>query len=76
MFGAEDSTVDSIKIVKHVPHQFEWKVQDPNQEITTKQKKKSIKQRLGDTDLKKAPILLKDGDHIGVLVNGEAEDDL
>ena len=27
-------------------------------------------------DLKKPPLLLKDGDEIGVLVNGGADDDL
>ena len=75
LFGAEDSTLDTMKIVKHVPHQSEWKVLDPNETVTYKQKKKTIKTRAGDLELKKPPILLKDGDHIGVLVNGSIEDD-
>lgn len=76
IFGEDDSTVSSMKIIKHIPHQFEWKVLDPDEELTIKQKKKSIKQRAGDIELKKPPILLKDGDHIGVLVDGSTEDDL
>ena len=62
LFGSEDSAVSSIKIVKHVPHQFEWKVLDPDEEVTFKQKKKTVKQRAGDMDLKKPPLLMKDGD--------------
>lgn len=62
LFGSEDSSVSSIKIVKHVPHQFEWKVLDPDEEVTFKQKKKTVKQRAGDMDLKKPPLLMKDGD--------------
>ena len=62
LFGGEDSSVNSIKIVKHVPHQFEWKVLDPDEEVTFKQKKKTVKQRAGDMDLKKPPLLMKDGD--------------
>ena len=58
-----------------MPHQFEWKALDPNEEITYKQKKKTIKELAGKLELKKPPILLKDGDHIGVLVDGSAEDD-
>ena len=49
---------------------------DPEEELTIKQKKKTIKLRAGDVELKKPPILLKDGDHIGVLVDGSAVDDL
>jgi len=64
-----------MRIVKHVPHLFEWKVMDPNEEVTVKNKKKSTKHRLGDLELKKPPILLKDGDHIGVLVDGNTVDD-
>ena len=76
IFGGEDSTVQSIKIVKHVPHQFMWRELDPEEQVTIKVKKKSEKHRLGDLDLSKPPILLKDGDHIGVLVDGGATDDL
>lgn len=66
----------SMKICKHVPHQFNWKVLDPEEEVTVKVKKKSTKHRAGDLDLNKPPILLKDGDHIGVLVDGSSADDL
>lgn len=65
-----------MKICKHVPHQFNWKVLDPEEEVTVKVKKKSTKHRAGDLDLNKPPILLKDGDHIGVLVEGSSADDL
>ena len=43
LFGTDDSTVSTIKIAKHVPHQFEWKVMDPDEELSMKQKKKTIK---------------------------------
>ena len=76
MFGVEDTSVSTMKICKHVPHQFEWKVLDPEELVTVKQKKKSITQRAGDLELSKPPILLRDGDHIGVLVDGSASDDL
>lgn len=76
LFGGEDSTVASIKIAKHVPHQFEWKVWNPDEELEIKQKKKTIKVRAGDQDVKKPPLLLKDGDEIGVLIDGSAEDDM
>jgi len=36
VFGAEDSTVQSMKICKHVPHMFEWRVLDPEEEVTVK----------------------------------------
>ena len=49
---------------------------DPNEEVTVKNKKKTTTHRVGDLELKKPPILLKDGDHIGVLVDGNAVDDL
>jgi len=65
-----------MKIVKHVPHSFEWKVLDPDEEVTVKNKKKSTKHRIGDLELKKPPILLKDGDHIGVFEDGSVVDDM
>ena len=76
LFGEEESSFASMKICKHVPHQFNWKVLDPDEEVTIKIKKKSEKHRAGDMMLNKPPIMLKDGDHIGVLVDGSAEDDL
>ena len=75
LYGNDDSTVSTMKIAKHVPHQFEWKILDPDEELSLKQKKKTIKQRAGDIDLKKPPLLFKDGDHIGVLVSGSTVDD-
>ena len=74
-----DLSLADIKICKHVPHVFEWKELDPDQMVTVKEKKKSKQHRAGDLDIKKPPILLRDGDHIGVLVLGQAgaaEDDL
>ena len=53
-----------------------WRDLDPEEEVTIKVKKKSEKHRLGDLELSKPPILLKDGDHIGVLVDGSAADDM
>ena len=62
--------------MKHVPHQFEWKVLDPDEQVSVKQKKKTVMQRAGDLDLRKPPLLLKDGDQIGVLVRPNPDDDL
>jgi len=59
-----------------VPHQFIWKDLDPEEQVTVKVKKKSEKHRAGDLELGKPPIMLKDGDHIGVLVDGNAADDM
>ena len=53
-----------------------WRDLDPEEEVTIKVKKKSEKHRLGDLDISKPPIMLKDGDHIGVLVEGSAVDDM
>jgi len=36
LFGADDSTVNTMRIMKHVPHQFEWKILDPEEELTIK----------------------------------------
>ena len=63
------------KITKHVPHQFEWKVLRPKDEVKVKQKKKTVTYRLEQINLKQAPILLKDGDHIGVLIDDDDDDD-
>ena len=32
--------------------------------------------RAGDVDVKKAPLMLKDGDQIGVLIDADTTDDL
>ena len=36
LFGDDTSTVSTIKIAKHVPHQFEWKLLDPEEELSFK----------------------------------------
>jgi len=76
LFGTDDSSVSTIKICKHVPHQFCWKVLDPEEEVTVKVKKKTLKHRAGGLELGKPPIMLRDGDHVGVLVDASAADDL
>ena len=54
-----------FKVVKHIPHAFEWKVLNPSEEVTEKKKNKVHKFLLRDIqDLKLSPILLRDGDHI------------
>jgi hypothetical protein len=54
-----------FKLVKHIPHAFEWKVLNPDEEVTEKKKNKVHKFMLRDIqDLKMHPILLRDGDHI------------
>ena len=78
VFGEGSTEISEIKkIAKHVPHQFEWKVLRAKDDVKVKQKKKTLTYRLEQINLKQAPILLKDGDHIGVLIdsNDDAEDD-
>ena len=78
VFGGDDANISQIKkIAKHVPHQFEWKVLRAKDEVKVKQKKKTLTYRLEQINLKQQPILLKDGDHIGVLIDcaDDAEDD-
>lgn len=54
-----------FKVVKHIPHAFEWKWLNPMEEVVEKKKNKVIKFLLRDIlDLKLQPILLRDGDHI------------
>ena len=36
LFGTNDSTVDSMRIAKHIPHMFKWSPLDPNEELTIK----------------------------------------
>ena len=75
LFGKADSTVSTIKLVKHVPEEFKWQVLNPDETFSYKQKKKKIKRRAGDMDLQKAPWLITDGAHIGVIVESSAFDD-
>lgn len=61
--------LDPLKVVKHIPHAFEWKWLNPNEEIVEKKKNKVNKFLLRDIqDLKLQPILLRDGDHIAYCV--------
>ena len=59
--------IDQLRILKHIPQAFEWNVLNPDQMVEEKRKKnQTVKVKLSELDLKKAPILLRDGDHIGV----------
>ena len=73
-------------ILKHIPHQFEWKILDPNEKIISKQggkgkknKNKKKEEKLSEISVKSHPILLTDGAHIGVRLllgpTGSIEDD-
>ena len=75
LFGKSDSTVNTIKLVKHLPEEFKWQVLNPDETFSYKQKKKKIKRRAGDMDLQKAPWLITDGAHIGVIVESSEFDD-
>lgn len=60
----------SVEIAKHVPHEFQWKWMNED-EIVKKQQgkgknKKEVELVVGKQDIRQFPILLKDGDHIGV----------
>lgn len=53
--------------MKHVPHEFCWKVLDPKATHTTRKKNKETSVKLKDIrDLRSPPICLKDGDHLGI----------
>lgn len=68
-----------VELAKHVPHQFEWKWLDEEEKVETKVagkkkgKMQNLKkvQRAGDLDVKVFPVLLKDGDLIGVRIGEE-----
>jgi len=66
-----------ISIAKYVPTKFKWAHIDPEEEVVEKRKKgKEIRYKVKDGDLKKMPVLLKDGDILGVRVEeGLAEVD-
>jgi len=66
-----------FKIVKHIPHAFEWRWLDPNEEVVEKKKNKVHKFLLREIkDLKMQPILLRDGDHLAYSVASDTPDDL
>ena len=63
---------EGVKIAKHVPHNFEWKWMNPDEECVEKRKKnKEVKFKAGEQDLRKFPFFLKDGDIIGVKLDNE-----
>lgn len=67
VFEVQDN--EEVEIAKHVPHAFEWKWLQEDEIVSEKRKKnKTVEIRVGDQDLKKFPILLKDGDQIGVRI--------
>ena len=33
LFGNQDSTVNTIRIAKHLPEEFKWQMLDPNETI-------------------------------------------
>ena len=62
---------ERISVAKYVPHLFEWKWFNPEEEIIEKQGKKKkveIKTLAAVFDLRKFPFLVTDGDIIGVRV--------
>lgn len=65
-----------VTIAKYVPHQFEWKWLNPDEEIIEKigkKKKTELKIPGREHDLRKFPFFLNDGDIIGVRVDDEPE---
>lgn len=63
-----------VSLAKYVPHIFEWKHFDPEEEIVEKQgkkKKTEIKTLVPMFDLRKFPFLINDGDIIGLRVETE-----
>ena len=65
---------DKLSVAKYFPHYFNWKHLDPEEEITEKKKKKEVKFKGLNADLRKMPYILKDGDIIGVRFESENED--
>ena len=68
---------EDVSIAKHIPHNFEWKWMNPDEECVEKRKKnKEFKFKAGEGDLRKFPFFLKDGDVIGLRVEKENSDKL
>jgi hypothetical protein len=66
----------TFKVVKHVPHEFCWKVLDPDMIVTQKKKNKEESFKLSELkDMKMYPISLKDGDHIAICYDDEGVED-
>jgi hypothetical protein len=70
-----------VSLAKYVPHIFEWKHFNPEEEIVEKQGKKKkveVKTLVPNFDLRKFPFLINDGDIIGLRVDtdeGAPQDD-
>ena len=78
IFKFEGVKSDQIQIAKHQPPNFKWVYLDPEETITVKNKKgkgqgKTFK--VSEIDVKQHPIILKDGDEIGVRLETEAGED-
>ena len=69
----QDVKPEDISIAKHEPHNYRWLYIDPNETITEKNKKGKTGKtfKLSEIDLIRNPILLKDGDEIGVRVKAD-----
>ncbi len=67
---------ERISLAKYFNHRFSWKHLDPEEEIVEKKKKKEVKFKGVNADLRKMPYLLKDGDIIGVRLEAENENGL
>lgn len=73
-----------VELAKHVPHQFMWQYIDEEEKVEkTGGKKKGGKAQTKkqisyakDIDLKLPPVLLKDGDIIGVRIGEENSTDV
>ena len=71
------SDPETVSIAKYVPHNFEWKWMNPEEEIVEKKKKnKEVKFKAGEADLRKFPFMLKDGDIFGIRLESENLDGL
>lgn len=65
-----------FKVLKHVPHAFEWRVIDPDSTVTEKKKKTTVTYKLSELkDLKMQPMMLKDGDHFAIATLNSIQDD-
>ena len=63
---------EQITLAKYIPHNFEWKWMNPDEQIVEKRKKnKEFVVRAGEQDLRKVPYFLKDGDIIGYRLESE-----
>lgn len=63
----------SFELAKHIPHEYDWKWINEDEVIEQKKGKKNketvTKLLVKDIEIRRAPILIKDGDKIGVRFN-------